>query len=155
GARRFVGGGGSRFSGGGGGGEFFSFFLSGGKNKTRLCPPSPPPPIATRPTSGAVGAPNHLADSAIPVLSENRLPRCRRSRWPHLVPVSANISALAQLEVSDGIPPASRAAGHQTMADIAVLMERSRANGPLRDAPMGVVAAIMATAPHQRAASAG
>src|SRR5262249_62034474 len=93
GARRFVGGGGSRFSGGGGGGEFFSFFLSGGKNKTRLCPPSPPPPIATRPTSGAVGAPNHLADSAIPVLSENRLPRCRRSRWPHLVPVSANISA--------------------------------------------------------------
>ncbi len=51
--------------------------------------------------------------------------------------------ALAQLDVSDEITPASRAAAHQTMAGIAALLERSRANGPLRDAPLGFVVAIM------------
>jgi AcrR family transcriptional regulator len=51
--------------------------------------------------------------------------------------------ALAQLGVSDEITPASRAAGHKTMAGIGELLERSRANGPLRDAPMGFVVAIM------------
>ncbi len=51
--------------------------------------------------------------------------------------------ALAQLDVSDEITPASRAAAHQTMAGIADLLERSRANGPLRDAPLGFVVAIM------------
>jgi AcrR family transcriptional regulator len=51
--------------------------------------------------------------------------------------------ALAQLGVSDEITPASRAAGHKTMATIAQLMERSRAKGPMRKAPMGFVAAIM------------
>lgn len=42
--------------------------------------------------------------------------------------------ALAQLGVSDEITPASRAAGHKTMAGIAKLMERSCANGPMCDA---------------------
>ena len=51
--------------------------------------------------------------------------------------------ALALLGVSDEITPASRAAGHQTMAGIAELMERSRAGGPLRDVPMAFVAALM------------
>ncbi len=51
--------------------------------------------------------------------------------------------ALAQLSVSDEITPATRAAGHKTMAKIAELMERCRSNGPMRDAPMGFVAAIM------------
>ena len=51
--------------------------------------------------------------------------------------------ALAQLGVSDEITPASHAAGHKTMAGIAELMERSRAKGPMRKAPMGFVAAIM------------
>jgi AcrR family transcriptional regulator len=51
--------------------------------------------------------------------------------------------ALAQLGVSDEITPASRAAGHKTMARIAELMEQSRAGGPMRNAPMGFVAAIM------------
>jgi AcrR family transcriptional regulator len=51
--------------------------------------------------------------------------------------------ALAQLDVSDEITPASRAAAHQTMAGIAALLERSRANGPMRDAPMGFVVAIL------------
>jgi AcrR family transcriptional regulator len=50
---------------------------------------------------------------------------------------------LAQLGVSDEITPASRAAGNKTMAGIVELMERSRANGSLRDAPLGFVAAIM------------
>ena len=50
--------------------------------------------------------------------------------------------ALAQLGVSDEITPETRAAGHKTMAGIADLMERSRANG-MRDAPRGFVAAIM------------
>ena len=51
--------------------------------------------------------------------------------------------AWAQLNVSDQITPASREAGHKTMADIGELLERSRANGPLRNAPMGFVVAIL------------
>jgi AcrR family transcriptional regulator len=51
--------------------------------------------------------------------------------------------ALAQLGVADEISPATRVAGHKTMARIAELLERSRANGPVRNAPMGFVAAIM------------
>ncbi len=53
--------------------------------------------------------------------------------------------ALAQLGVSDEITPASRAAGHKTTAGIAELLERSRANGPMRDAPMALVAAIVSS----------
>lgn len=51
--------------------------------------------------------------------------------------------ALAQLGVSDEITPATRAAGHKTMAGIIELVERSRAKGPLRNAPMGFVASMM------------
>jgi AcrR family transcriptional regulator len=51
--------------------------------------------------------------------------------------------ALAQLAVSDEITPASRAAGHETMAAIGELMARVRADGPLHEAPMGCVVAIM------------
>lgn len=51
--------------------------------------------------------------------------------------------ALAQLGVSDEITPATRTAGHKTMAGIGELLERSRAEGPLRNAPKGFVAAIM------------
>jgi AcrR family transcriptional regulator len=51
--------------------------------------------------------------------------------------------ALAQLGVSDEITPPTRAAGHKTMAGIAEFLERARANGPLRSAPKGFVAAIM------------
>ena len=51
--------------------------------------------------------------------------------------------ALAQLGVSDEITPATQAAGHKTMAGIGELLERSRAEGPLRNAPKGFVAAIM------------
>jgi AcrR family transcriptional regulator len=51
--------------------------------------------------------------------------------------------ALAQLGVSDEITPATRTAGHKTMARIAELLERSRANGPMRSASMGFVLGIM------------
>ena len=51
--------------------------------------------------------------------------------------------ALAQLSISDEITPASRAAGHKTMVSIGKLVEKSRANGPMRDAPIGFVSAIM------------
>jgi AcrR family transcriptional regulator len=50
---------------------------------------------------------------------------------------------LAHLGVCDEITPASRAAGHKIMAGIAELMERSRAHGPMRKAPMAFVATIM------------
>jgi AcrR family transcriptional regulator len=52
-------------------------------------------------------------------------------------------SALAQLSVSEEITPASRAAGHKIMAGVGELLERSRAHGPMRDAPKAFVVAIM------------
>jgi AcrR family transcriptional regulator len=51
--------------------------------------------------------------------------------------------ALAQLTVSGEITAESRAAGHKTMADLAELVERSRASGPMRKAPLGFVLALM------------
>jgi hypothetical protein len=53
--------------------------------------------------------------------------------------------ALAQLGVSDEITPATRAASHKSMTKIAELMERCRSTGPMRDAPMGFVSAIMSS----------
>jgi AcrR family transcriptional regulator len=51
--------------------------------------------------------------------------------------------ALAQLGVSDEITPASRAAGHKTMAGIADLMGQIHASGSMRKAPKAFVAEIM------------
>ena len=51
--------------------------------------------------------------------------------------------ALAQLDVSDEITPATRAAGHKTMAAVAELLEDIRMRGPMRRTPMGFVVAIM------------
>ena len=51
--------------------------------------------------------------------------------------------ALTQLAVSDDITPTTRSAGQKTMAPIAELLERCRANGPMRTVSMGFVAAIM------------
>jgi hypothetical protein len=53
--------------------------------------------------------------------------------------------ALAQLGVSEEITPATREAGHKTMTKIAELMQQCRSNGPMRDAPMGFVSAIMSS----------
>jgi AcrR family transcriptional regulator len=54
--------------------------------------------------------------------------------------------ALAHLSVAGDITAANRQAGHRTMTDIAELLERSRANGPMRDAPLGFVVALMSAA---------
>ena len=50
---------------------------------------------------------------------------------------------LAHLGVSDDITPESLQTGHQTMAGMAKFLERSRENGPMRDAPLGFVVALM------------
>jgi AcrR family transcriptional regulator len=52
-------------------------------------------------------------------------------------------AVLAQLAVSEDMTPATRQAGHQAMGGLAGLLERVRAGGPMRDAPMGFVVAIM------------
>jgi AcrR family transcriptional regulator len=51
--------------------------------------------------------------------------------------------ALAQLGVSDEITPATREAGHKTMAPIAELLERLRASGPMRNVSRAFVGALM------------
>ena len=51
--------------------------------------------------------------------------------------------ALAQLGVSNEIRPEMRQAGHRTMAPVAELLERARADGPMRKAPKGFVVALM------------
>lgn len=51
--------------------------------------------------------------------------------------------ALALLDVSDDINREARAASHQAMAEVAGVLERARARGPMRDAPMEFVVAIM------------
>jgi AcrR family transcriptional regulator len=50
---------------------------------------------------------------------------------------------LAHLGVSDDITLESHQTAGQTMAGIAKILERSRENGPMRDAPLGFVAALM------------
>ncbi len=52
-------------------------------------------------------------------------------------------AALAQLGVSEELTPTTRAAGHKAMTGVVALLESARANGPMRDAPMGLVAGIM------------
>jgi hypothetical protein len=51
--------------------------------------------------------------------------------------------ALTQLGVSDEITLETRAAGHETMAGVAGLLEHIRASGPMRKDAMGFVVAFM------------
>ena len=51
--------------------------------------------------------------------------------------------ALTQLGVSDEISPETRMAGHKTMAPVAELLERARANGPMQKTPKAFVGALM------------
>ena len=62
-------------------------------------------------------------------------------RWATSCPEKRR--ALAQLEVSDDITAESRRGAAQTMAPIAKLLESSRKDGPMRQAPLGFVAALM------------
>jgi len=50
---------------------------------------------------------------------------------------------LAQLAVSDEITETSREIGRRAMAGAANILEQSRANGPMRSAPLGFVAGLM------------
>ncbi len=62
-------------------------------------------------------------------------------RWATSCPEKRR--TLAQLDVSDDITLESHQTASQTMAGIAKLLERSRENGPMRDAPLGFVVALM------------
>lgn len=50
--------------------------------------------------------------------------------------------ALAHLDISDDITAESRQTANQTMAGIAKLLERSREQGPMRDASLGFIVAL-------------
>ncbi len=50
--------------------------------------------------------------------------------------------ALAQLAMSEELTPSTREAAFKAMAGLARLMERARANGPMRNAPKGFASAI-------------
>ena len=62
-------------------------------------------------------------------------------RWATSCPEKRR--TLAHLGVSDDITSGSRQTAHHTMAGIAKLLERSRENGPMRNAPLGFVVALM------------
>lgn len=62
-------------------------------------------------------------------------------RWATSCPEKRR--TLAHLGVSDDITLESHQTAGQMMAGIAKLLERSRENGPMRDAPLGFVAALM------------
>ena len=51
--------------------------------------------------------------------------------------------ALAQLSVSDEIDPESRKIGGSALIGVASLLERSRKNGPMQAAPLGLVVGLM------------
>ena len=64
-------------------------------------------------------------------------------RWATAYPEKRR--TLAHLSVSDEITSESRQIGHRALADIAKLLERSRENGPMRDVPLALVVALMAS----------
>lgn len=62
-------------------------------------------------------------------------------RWAAAYPEKRK--TLAHLGVSGDLTPETRQTGHQTMAGVAKLLERSRENGPMRDAPLAFVVTLM------------
>lgn len=66
------------------------------------------------------------------------------TNWMHWAVANPNERrALAMLMVSEDVTPATRAAAHKTMCPVNDLLEQCRANGPMRDVPMGFVVAIL------------
>ncbi|MCQ8277682.1 TetR/AcrR family transcriptional regulator [Acetobacteraceae bacterium KSS8] len=63
------------------------------------------------------------------------------ARWATACPEKRR--ALAHLGVADDVTPESRKIGQQAMLGVATLLDRSRKNGALRNAPLGFVAALM------------
>ncbi|MBB5371297.1 MULTISPECIES: TetR/AcrR family transcriptional regulator [unclassified Janthinobacterium] len=64
-------------------------------------------------------------------------------RWTASAPEKRR--ALAQLGVSDEITAQTRQAGMEATAGMAAFIERSRQQGPLRDAPLGFVGAMLSS----------
>jgi AcrR family transcriptional regulator len=65
------------------------------------------------------------------------------SGWLHWATVHPERRrTLAQLDVSDEITAATHAAASKRMAGIAEILERSRENGPMRDAPLAFVVVL-------------
>lgn len=64
--------------------------------------------------------------------------------WGHERPDKRR--ALALLSAADEITPQTHRAGHAVMAPLRELMDASRANGPMRTASIGFVAALMTAA---------
>ncbi|MFC4907726.1 TetR/AcrR family transcriptional regulator [Actinomadura gamaensis] len=62
---------------------------------------------------------------------------CRWTAWGTSDPRKKR--ALAQLSVSRDVTPDSHAAAYGSMAEVAALLDRARATGALRDAPMAFV----------------
>jgi AcrR family transcriptional regulator len=61
-------------------------------------------------------------------------------RWATTYPEKRR--ALAQLEVSDEITAPTHQAASQSLSGIAAILERSRENGPMRDAPLAFVVTL-------------
>ena len=65
------------------------------------------------------------------------------SRWLHWATAyPEKRRALAQLEVSDEITSPTHEAASRAVTGIAVVLERFRGNGPMRDAPLAFVVAL-------------
>lgn len=62
-------------------------------------------------------------------------------RWATSCPEKRR--TLAHLSVSDDVASESRETAHRTMAGVAKLVERAREKGPMREAPLGFVVALM------------
>ncbi|MGO9411317.1 MAG: TetR/AcrR family transcriptional regulator [Spirochaetia bacterium] len=79
--------------------------------------------------------------------TESDIRRQMLHMWTHMLRWAASCPekrrTLAHLIVSDDITPASHQAGSKAMAGIARLLERSRENGPMRNAPLGFIVALM------------
>jgi AcrR family transcriptional regulator len=65
----------------------------------------------------------------------------RSLAWAMEFPAKRRVLAL--LTVSDDITPASKAEGHRIMAGVAAQIDRSRKSGPMRNAPLMFVVAVM------------
>ena len=65
-------------------------------------------------------------------------------RWLHWAIIHPDKRrTLVHLGVSEDVTAESHRAGSHAFAGVAELLERSRAGGPMRDAPIGLVAALM------------
>lgn len=66
------------------------------------------------------------------------------SGWMHWAAASAGKRrALAHLNVAEDITAETREAGHRIMGGVAALLERSRANGPMKDAPLAFIVTLI------------